>query len=238
MALTGLALRELWISFRLLLVVGALLLASIPTLVLPQLAVPAASGAPGDPSWWLALGLAVGLALAAGVAAATLSAERRRGTAGWIATRPVPRATVVLTWFAAFALLLIAGLVPAGVVARLSVEPILPVGPAPLAVAVASAGCAGMVAVAAGLLLGALLPVAPAGLLAALASGAWLVASAAGPAGSGAWWSLPADGLRIIAMLGDAARPVADSLRAAGVALGLASVLLIGAIVAFERADL
>lgn len=238
MALTGLALRELWISFRLLLVVGALLLASLPALVLPHAAVPAAAGAPGDPYWWLAVGLAAGLALAAGVAAATLSAERRRGTAGWMTMRAVPRATVVLTWFAAFALLLVAGLVPAAVVAWLSLEPILPGGPVPLAVAVASAGCAGMAAVAAGLLLGALLPVAPAGLLAAVASGAWLVASAAGPAGSGAWWSLPADGLRIIAMLGDVARPVADSLRAAGVALGLAAVLLIAAAVAFERADL
>jgi hypothetical protein len=31
---------------------------------------------------------------------------------------------------------------------------------------------------------------------------------------------------------------VADSLRAAGVALGLAAVVLVGAVVTFERADL
>jgi hypothetical protein len=49
---------------------------------------------------------------------------------------------------------------------------------------------------------------------------------------------MPADGLRVLATLDAAARPVADSLRAAGAALGLASVLLIAAVMAFERADL
>ena len=238
MTLTGLALRELWISYRLLLVMGALLLATLPAVLQPRVAIPASAAAFGDPPWWLAVGLAVAMALAAGVAAATLSLERRRGTAGWVAMRAVPRATIALTWYAAFALLLVLGLVPAAIVGWLSLEPLLPAGPGSLALAVASAGCAGMAAVAVGLLLGALLPAAPAALLAVAASGAWMVASAAGPAGAGAWWSLPADGLRVVATLDEAARPMADSLRAAGAALGLAAVLLVAAVIAFERTDL
>jgi hypothetical protein len=42
----------------------------------------------------------------------------------------------------------------------------------------------------------------------------------------------------VLGELDTAARPVADSLRAAGVALGLAGVVLVGMVVTFERADL
>jgi hypothetical protein len=44
--------------------------------------------------------------------------------------------------------------------------------------------------------------------------------------------------LRVLATLDTAARPVADALRAGGLALGLAAVLLVLAVMAFDRADL
>jgi hypothetical protein len=236
--LTGLALRELWISFRLLLVLGAVLLASLPAALLPHVMSPDLAGAPPDPLTWQAVALCVALALVAGVAAGTLAAERGRGTAGWLAGRAVPRATVALSWFAAFAVLLVAGLVPLGVVTWLSLSPFLPDGPLPLVAGMVASACAGMAGIGGGLVLGAALPTWPAAALAALATGGALLACVLLQGATGAWWGLPGDGLRILATLDTAARPVADGLRAAGAALGLAAVLLVLSVIVFERADL
>ena len=238
MTLTGMALRELWISFRLLLVVGALLLAALPAALLPHVMSPNLAGAPPDPLTWQAVALSAALALAAGVAGGTLASERRRGTAGWFTARAVPRATVALTWFAAFGVLLAIGLLPLAVVTWLSLSPFLPDGPLPLVSGVIGACGAGLAAVAAGLLLGAFLPPLPAVLLATLVTGGALLASAMGQGPSGAWWALPGDGMRVLATLDTAARPVADGLRAAGAALGVTAVLLVLCVVAFERTDL
>jgi hypothetical protein len=99
----------------------------------------------------------------------------------------------------------------------------------------ASTACAGLAAISLGLLAGATLPWLISAVGTALASGALLLPPVLGQAG---WWWLPADGLRVLATLDTAARPVADALRAGGLALGLAAVLLVLAVVAFERADL
>lgn len=235
MTLTGMALRELWISFRLLLVLAALLLVALPAVLLPPVLSPDLAGAPPDPLTWLALAAAAGMALAAAVAAATLAGERRRGTAGWMATRAVPRATIALSWFAAFALLLVGGLAPAGVIAWLALGPFIAAGPGAVAAATAATACAGGMVLAAGLLAGAALPRWPAAAITFVAGAAVLVAPVVkAPTG----WLLPADGLRVLADLDTATRPVADSLRAAGVALGLAAAIVVVAVVAFERADL
>jgi hypothetical protein len=206
---------------------------------------PDLAGAPPDPLTWLALAIAAAMTRAAAVAAATLATERQRGTAGWMATRAVPRPAIVLSWFVAFAVLIVAGLVPAAAVAWLSLEPFLP-GPGALVAATAGAACAGGAALAIGLLAGSGLPRWPAAAVTAIVAAAFLLpptlvqgagAGGATSALSGAWW-LPADGLRVLATLDTAARPVADSLRGAGVALGLAAVVLVAAVATFERADL
>jgi len=229
------ALRELWISFRLLVVLGALLLAGLPAALLPAVMSPDLAGAPPDPLNWLAVATAAAMALAAAAAAATLASERRRGTAGWMASRAVPRATIALSWFVAFALLLSIGLVPVAAVAWLALGPFLLGGPGALVAATAATACAGGATLAIGLLAGAALPRWPAAAVAAVAGTALLVPPAFGA--SGPWW-LPADGVRVLAELDTAARPVADGLRAAGVALGVAAVVLVGVVVIFERADL
>lgn len=235
MALTWMALRELWISFRLLPVLGALLLAGLPVALLPRLMSPDLAGAPPDPLTWLGVAVAVAMSFAAAVAAASLATERRRGTAGWMAARAVPRPTIALSWFVAFGLLLVLGLAPAGVVAWLAMEPFLPGGPSALAAALAATACAGLLALSLGLVAGATLPRLAAAVATALVSGALLIPPVLRQAG---WWWLPADGIRVLATLDTAARPVADALRGGGLALGLAAVLLVLAVMAFERADL
>lgn len=236
LTLVGLALRELWISFRLLLVMALLIGAGLPAALLSQAVTPDLAGAPPDALGWFALALAAALALVSGIAAATLAGERRRGAAGWMAVRAVPRASIVLAWFTAFGALVIVGLVPTALLAWLSIgAAVFPAGPLPLVAVTASAGCTGLAAVALGLLSGSMLPPWPALVVAALSTAAVLLLTAAGQAG---WWSLPAGGLDVLARLDAAARPVADALRAGGAALGVAAVTLVLATAAFERADL
>lgn len=235
LTLAGLALRELWISFRLLVVVGVLLLAGLPVALLPHSVAPALPDAPPDPLTWFALALSAALALIAGVAAATLASERRRGVAGWMAVRAVPRQTIVLAWFAAFGLLLALGLVPSGLVAWFALETVLPGGAWPLVAATLAVGCTGLASLAVGLLAGSLLPAWPAAVLSALTVAGLLLAATTGRLDA---WGLPAGGLEVMATLDTAARPVADALRAAGAALGAAAVVLVLAVVAFERAEL
>ena len=236
LTLVGLALRELWISFRLLLVVALLLLAGLPAALLPHAVTPDLAGAPPDALGWFALALAVAISLVAGIAGSTLAGERRRGAAGWMSVRAVPRPSIVLAWFTAFGVLLLLGLVPTALLAWLSLgSTVLPGGPTPLVAAAASAGCTGLAAVALGMLSGSLLPPWPALVAATIPAAAVLLLSAAGQIG---WWTVPADALEVLAHLDTTQRPIADSLRAGGAALGVASVLLVLAVVAFERADL
>lgn len=232
--LIGTALRELWISYRLLVVLAALLMAALPVALLPPVLSPDLAGAPPDPLTWMALVAAGGMTLAAELAAATIAGERRRARAGWIATRVVPLAAIAPSWFAAFALLLVVGLAPVGILAWLALGPFLAVGPGALAAAILATACAGCVVLACGLLAGAVLPVWPAAAVTAAAGAAVLVPPVMrAPTG----WLLPADGLRVLAELDTAARPVADSLRAAGVALGVAAAVVVLAVIACERAD-
>ena len=236
--LTGLALRELWISFRLLLLLGLLLLAAMPPALLPQVLTPDLAGAPPDPLTWFAVALAVAISVVSAVAAATFAAERGRGAAGWVVLRAVPRPTILLAWLAAFTLLLVAGLVPAGALTWISVAgaPLLFAAGGPFAAALLATACAGVAAIALGLLAGGLLPPLLAGALTLLIAGGTLLAAALGePPGM---LTLPAGGLSVLATLDEAARPVADSLRAAGAALATAAVLLAVAAAGFERADL
>jgi hypothetical protein len=236
LTLVGLALRELWISFRLLLVVALLVGAGLPAALLSHAVTPDLAGAPPDALGWFALALAAALALVSGIAAATLAGERRRGAAGWMAVRAVPRASIVLAWFMAFGALVLLGLVPTALLAWLALgAAVLPAGPLPLVAVTASATCIGLAAVALGLLSGSLLPPWPALVVATLPTAVVLLLTAAGQAGG---WSLPAGGLDVLARLDTAARPVAEALRAGGAALGIAAVTLVLAIASFERADL
>jgi ABC-type transport system involved in multi-copper enzyme maturation permease subunit len=236
--LTGLAMRELWISFRLLVVVGALVLAAVPTALLPH-DLGALATRP-TPLEWFAMALAVAVALAAGLAAAAIAGERRRGSIGWLTTRAVPRPLVLLAWFTAFALLLILGLVPSAALAWLSLGQVTQElgGIGSFVAPMVAAWAAGTAAVALGMLLGSLLPPAVAGLLTLLLVTAALLPAAAGLAPELGQAPSPGAGLAILAGLFDATRPVADSLRSGGASLVAAAALLVAGSAALARADL
>lgn len=234
-----LAVLELWTSFRLLAALAALLASGAVAVVTAALIDPMTA----QPAGRLAIGAAFAVALALGISLVTaiiagaLAGERRRGFAGWLVSRSAPRATLVVGWFWAGALLVVTGGIVSGVVAWLALASAGTTSAAaagPFAAAVASALAAGLAAVALGLLAGATLPPIAAGGGAALVSAAALVGMAVlAPSGE-----LPGAGFAALATFHLAPRPVADGLASAGAALAMAAVLLIGALVAFERADL
>jgi ABC-type transport system involved in multi-copper enzyme maturation permease subunit len=234
--LVGLALRELWISYRLLTVLGVLLVATLPAALLPELPQPVVTGLTLERPAWYAAGLATGLALAAGIAAATLAGELRRGTLGWLAVRAVPRTTLLLAWFVAFALVLAVGLAASAALAAMSLGEAFLAGRLG-AFVVVSAGVAasGLAAMACGLLLGTLLRPAVAALVTSSIVVGLLLATAFGsPDGS----PLPAAGLAILASFDEAARPIGEALRSSGTALAIAAGLLVLAAARLERLDL
>lgn len=231
MALVGLDLRELWITFRLLVVLGTLLLSgllpAILTVVMPSLA-----------SGLMVYGaaLAAAVAVTSAIAAFSLSAERCRGSGAWLAVRAVPRSALLLAWLASVAWLLLVGLLASAVLAWLSLlaqaettDLSIPFGLTMVAV-----GAAGLMLLSGGLLLGALLRPRLAAVVTLLVSGAVVLASVL-PAGA-AW--LPTGGFSLLAQLSTAGRPVASALQSSGADLLAAAVLLAAALAVLQRADL
>jgi ABC-type transport system involved in multi-copper enzyme maturation permease subunit len=234
--LVGLALRELWLSYRLLVILAALVAAALPVALVPELPTLTLAGATlGGPAWFAA-GLAGALALLSAIAAGTFSGERRRGTLAWLAVRAVPRTTILLSWFAAFSVVLALGLAASAALAAasLGVELVADRPTAFWAVSGAVAA-AGLAATAIGLLAGTLLRPVVAVLVSLVLVGGILLIAALGPP---AWSPLPAAGLAILAGLGDAARPIGDATRSSGTALALAAGLLLLAAARLERVDL
>jgi hypothetical protein len=229
------ALHELWISFRLiplvgLPVVGGMLVSTVP----PEFAGETAVGGSG---FWYAVAAGTTICAAAALAALTLAHERRRGTLAWMAVRAVPRPSVLFSWFLAFAILLVLGLAVGSVGAWLAAIGRAETTPdaIPFVAAVGATAATALAAVAAGLLLGAILPRLPATLLALAVTALlvllpFLVPLSAVP--------LPLGGLALLAHLDGAARPVAGALQSAGAALAAASVLLVLAAAGLERSDL
>jgi ABC-type transport system involved in multi-copper enzyme maturation permease subunit len=235
--LVGLALRELWFSYRLLAVLGALLVAALPVTLLPPASAPHLAGAPLDPLAWHATAVAGALTLAAAIAAGTLSAELRRGTFAWLAVRAVPRASILLAWFAAFAVVQAIGLALAATIAAVSLGAgeALSGGLAAFVVANGAVAAAGMAATAIGLLLGAFLPPLAAMSVTLLVVGAALLGAAIGPLGLP---PLPTGGLALLAGIDTETHPIAGALRSSGTALAVAASLLVLARARLERVDL
>lgn len=222
----GLALRELWISFRLLAILGALFLGGVAA-TLVRLIDPIAAPLP-----WLAGGIAVAAVVLAGLAGWSFSAERRRGAAAWLVGRSVPRSGVLLGWLLALAAPLVVGFV---VVVALGWLLQGAASPAAYAAATGAVLADLFVSLAAGLLLGTLLRPAPAALGAVLLV---VAVAAMGGAGIAAGVPLPGDGLRLLAALPARQVPLAEAMSAAGTSLIVAAVLLGLARLAVERTDL
>jgi len=245
LAVTGLALRELWISYRLLLVVGVLLLTALPAALLTALLGGLLPGSDDPLSTanqriqLFAVGLAAGLALAAGVAAGTVSAERQRGTAGWLVTRAVPRGTIVTGWFAAFAVVLVLGIGPAAGLVWLSLGQLAEaVDPLAFTTSVVAALGVGLAAIALGLLLGSLLGTRPAMVASGLLTAVILLPATAVALPFLTAAPSPAAPFAMLADLADAVRPVAESARSGGVAMAASAAMLVLASAVMARADL
>lgn len=239
LTVTGLALRELWISFRLLAAVGAVVISALPAALISG--VPSGSvGNDWTPLRLFAVGLAAALAVVAALAAIALAGERRRGTIGWLVSRSVPRSLVVLGWFSAFAIVLLLGLAPAGLLVWSTLGGATESlgGPLTLAMPLLAAWAAGAAAVAVGLMLGSRLPGLAAGLVTLVLAGAALVPAAAGMAPDLATSPSPAAGLAVLGVLLEATRPIADSLRSAGLSMVIAAAVLVLGAAALGRADL
>jgi hypothetical protein len=235
--LVGLALRELWFSYRLLVGLGTLILASVPVALLPPAVTTSLAGEPPPAATWYAFGTALGLAVLAALTAGGLAAARRDGRLGWLVLRPVPRASVVAAWSCAAAIILVAGLAASGGLTWLALGAgsLARVGPAGFAAAVGAMAALGTVAIGLGVLAGTVLPPAAATLVA----GAIMAAAALLPFGG--WLAtspLPTAAPALLAAVETTTRPIAEALSAAGTSLGLSAALLLIAAVSLERADL
>ena len=227
--LTRLAVRELWISFRLL-----------PLLALPVIAGLVALLVSSDPDRvqpTLAWGMGVVAALAAGMAAAAWAMERRRGTAGWLSMRAVPRASILIAWFVGLAAPTLVGIAAGSVLVWVGsgTQPNPPLDAPAYATLVAAAAGAALQALAIGLLLGSFLPSMIAALVAVLGSGgllgAGLLIVTEPPL-------IPTAGLGLLARAMDLLRPMSDGLQALGLGLTLTGLLLGTALLIFDRVDL
>jgi len=227
--LTRMAVRELWISFRLLLLLTLPIAAGLLTVLLasdPDLTQPT-----------LAWGLAGAATVAAGVAAAAWASERRRGTAAWLSLRAVPRASILIGWFAGLALPLLVGTAAGGLLVWMAtaVAPSPPLDGLSYASLVGAAAVAALQALAIGVVYGSFLRPTPSVILAMIASGALL--------GAGLLVGqepplVPTAGLGLLAQAPDLLRPLADGLQALGLGLTLTGLLLGAALLIFDHVDL
>lgn len=227
-ALTGLALRELWISYRLLVLVAVPLAGGIATAVRPD-----AAHDPSTLAWGIA---AAGVAVSA-ITAAGLALDRRRGRVAWLAVRAVPRSSILLAWMAALALPVLLGLSASLLLAWFVLSGAsFPIVDGMSFAALGGAAAATMLeALALGLLAGSLARPVTAAALAAVLSGAALAAGALLPVDPG---YLPTAGLGLLAEAGSLARPLSAGLQALGLGLGATGLLLAAAAAALARVDL
>lgn len=228
----GLALRELWISFRLLALIGVLAAAGLVAVAVPVIE-PIAQPLP-----WLAGALAAGACFVAALAAWSFGQERRRGAAAWLVSRSVSRGAVLGGWLAALVALLVVSIVPVGVLGWLTVVsgPLAGAFDAGGYVAALAATFADLLAaLCLGLFIGTLLPRRAATLAALLAVAAVVIIVLSGITADEPF---PGAGLRLLGELPRHARPVADALRAAGTSLIAAALLIAAARVAVERSEL
>ncbi len=220
-----LAVRELWISFRMLILLMVFIGAGAAVALIPGSVTLALTR--------LGVGLGLGCVLVAAVAAWSFAEERLRGRAGWLVARSVRRGTLLGAWFVALSAIGLVGLLAAAALGWLTANAGF-TAPDPLAylAGIVAAGGTMLASVAVGLLCGCLLPrrsaaVASAMLCAVLGAVAWLL-----PAAS----DLVPGGAVIGFVRGELV--VAGALRSLGAGLVAAAALLVLARLVLEHAEL
>lgn len=227
MTVAWLALRELWISYRLMLVLAGFVATGAVVALAPV--------GDRDQLLRLALGFAASAAVTGVVSAWSLAAERRRRRAAWLVGRGISRASIVRGWFVALAVVVAVGLVPSATLAWLALLPGRPAEGVAYVATIGAIGCGVLGVVAFGHLAGAILPPAVAAIVVLAACGAVAAATLLAPQAAA---YLPSAGYLVLIELADTARPIARALAGAGIALATAGALLVLATAAFERVDL
>jgi hypothetical protein len=233
-ALTALAIRELWISFRLLVLLGIALAGGMLAAVLPDLG--------GGSSSTLAWAMGGAGILASALAAAALATERRRGMAGWLVLRSVPRSSLVIAWFVALGIPLVIGMGAAAALAWLTVE-VASVGSLAnsaldalaFAALTAAAVLAVLQALALGLVLGTIARPLLAAVVAAPLSMILLIPSLL--IGDVPTY-VPGSGLGLLGHAERLAHPLSDGLGSTGIGLAILGATLLVAAAFLERAEL
>jgi hypothetical protein len=223
-----LATRELWMTYRLLLMLLASIGAGAIVSLLPA-PLPEAIAR-------LAVGFGLAIAVAAAVAAWSLAEERLSGRAGWLITRSVARATYLFGWYGALLLVAVGGLTGGALLGWLSVPPAsVGVDATEFVAAIFGVAATFALGLAVGLMAGALLRPRGAMIVTfSLCAAATLVVVLAPDA---ATW-VPGGALLALARVAEAEPVVEVALRAAGIGLALAAAALVGCRVALERTDL
>jgi ABC-type transport system involved in multi-copper enzyme maturation permease subunit len=220
-----LAVRELWISFRLLALLAAYVGVGAIIALLP-------ASAAAITLTRLSVGLGAAIVVGCVIAADALSTERALGRAGWLVTRSISRATLLLGWFVAVASVTLLGLGAAGILGWLAISsPVPPAEAAAFAAVLAGVAAMSLAALAVGFLLGSMLRRSLA-IVAALVVGCLLIGAAFTVAPSSV---VPLATLADLAML---ERPIGDGIRGAGVFLAVAGAAMVAARVAIGRVDL
>jgi hypothetical protein len=227
-AVSWLALRELWMSFRMLVVLGVTVLAGVVVALLPA-PIPVLMQR-------FAIGLGVAAAVAGAVAAWSMAAERRRGRAAWLVARTVPRSTFLSGWFLALGSVAVAGHVGSALLAWLAASTVaLHLDVATFAAAIVATLATTLAVLALGMLAGVALPAPLAVALTMVAAAVLAAAPFATEVDVG--WLPGAGSLAVLAAYRDGAS-LGAALFAAGVALATAALLLVAARIAIERVDL
>jgi hypothetical protein len=220
-----LAWRELWITFRMLIVLVAFVGVGALVVILPA--------SPGTMFERAAIGLGAATTVVAAITAWSVANERVSGRAGWLVTRSVARATYVLGWFGALVAISFVGLAAAGFLAWMAAAGgFARPDPAELVAAIGAVAAGVAAAIAFGLLAAALARPLTAAIVVSLGC---LAVAAAGLTIPGAATLLP------WAALADVAAPdsvLGAAVISAGAALLACAVLLSLARVAIERAEL
>ncbi len=227
MTLVRLAVRELWISFRLLAVFGSLLLCGMAAALLPAI-----SG--WSPQAAYAIGLAAASIVGAAVAALALAGARGEGSFAWLAVRAVPRSEVLFAWLLALWLVVAAGLVVSTAVAWLIIAEQPAGAGSAFLLGTLAAAAAMLLALSVGVLAGAILPAPLAVSLAALVSASLAIA------GLMAWPLplLPSAGFGLLLRLAEQPDSLRVALQATGFALVLSGMLIAAGNAVLGRADL
>jgi len=220
----GLAVRELWISFRLLLLLTAYVAVGAASALLPA-SLPAIL-------MRLAIGVSAAMIAGAAIAAWSISRDRVLGRAGWLATRSIPRGTILVGWFVALVFISVLGLVAVGLLGWLAASTASnSLDPVAFGAMFGAIACGSLALLALGLLFGAILrPLAAA--VGAAAAGALIIA--------GAWFALPRVALPVEALvqLPRLPAPISIAVQGGGASLAFAACLVLVARAALERADL